>query len=127
MKKPLFIAALLLGLTSISFAQSSSQHEEKNIKIIIEEDVNGKTTTTVLEVEEAEEYLEKMDKELEKEISIHLEHSLNDLEKNIEISLEVLEKELDAIDWDEYSEKIEIKIEKITDEIHTKILESQPH
>ncbi|MDC1305251.1 hypothetical protein N8Z06_07295, partial [Salibacteraceae bacterium] len=65
--------------------------------------------------------------ELEEEISIHLEHSLNDLEKNIEISLEVLEKELDAIDWDEYSEKIEIKIEKITDEIHTKILESQPH
>lgn len=127
MKKPLFIAALLLGLTSISFAQSSSQHEEKNIKIIIEEDVNGKTTTTVLEGEEAEEYLEKMDKELEEEISIHLEHSLNDLEKNIEISLEVLEKELDAIDWDEYSEKIEIKIEKITDEIHTKILESQPH
>jgi len=127
MKKPLFIAALLLGLTSISFAQSSSQHEEKNIKIIIEEDVNGKTTTTVLEGEEAEEYLEKMDKELEKEISIHLEHSLNDLEKNIEISLEVLEKELDAIDWDDYSEKIEIKIEKITDEIHTKILESQPH
>ena len=127
MKKPLFIAAMLLGLTSISFAQSSSQHEEKNIKIIIEEDVNGKTTTTVLEGEEAEEYLEKMDKELEKEISIHLEHSLNDLEKNIEISLEVLEKELDAIDWDEYSEKIEIKIEKITDEIHTKILESQPH
>ena len=127
MKKPLFIAAMLLGLTSISFAQSSSQHEEKNIKIIIEEDVNGKTTTTVLEGEEAEEYLEKMDKELEKEISIHLEHSLNDLEKNIEISLEVLEKELDAIDWDDYSEKIEIKIEKITDEIHTKILESQPH
>ncbi|HAQ69716.1 hypothetical protein N9A49_04125 [Salibacteraceae bacterium] len=127
MKKPLFIAAMLLGLTSISFAQSSSQHEEKNIKIIIEEDVNGKTTTTVLEGEEAEEYLEKMDKELEEEISIHLEHSLNDLEKNIEISLEVLEKELDAIDWDEYSEKIEIKIEKITDEIHTKILESQPH
>lgn len=127
MKKPLFIAALLLGLTSISFAQSSSQHEEKNIKIIIEEDVNGKTTTTVLEGEEAEEYLEKMDKELEEEISIHLEHSLNDLEKNIEISLEVLEKELDAIDWDDYSEKIEIKIEKITDEIHTKILESQPH
>mgnify|MGYP001066299692 FL=1 len=127
MKKPLFIAAMLLGLTSISFAQSSSQHEEKNIKIIIEEDVNGKTTTTVLEGEEAEEYLEKMDKELEEEISIHLEHSLNDLEKNIEISLEVLEKELDAIDWDDYSEKIEIKIEKITDEIHTKILESQPH
>ena len=127
MKKPLFIAAMLLGLTSISFAQSSSRHEEKNIKIIIEEDVNGKTTTTVLEGEEAEEYLEKMDKELEEEISIHLEHSLNDLEKNIEISLEVLEKELDAIDWDEYSEKIEIKIEKITDEIHTKILESQPH
>ena len=127
MKKPLFIAAMLLGLTSISFAQSSSQHEEKNIKIIIEEDVNGKTTTTVLEGEEAEEYLEKMDKELEEETSIHLEHSLNDLEKNIEISLEVLEKELDAIDWDEYSEKIEIKIEKITDEIHTKILESQPH
>ena len=127
MKKPLFIAAMLLGLTSISFAQSSSQHEEKNIKIIIEEDVNGKTTTTVLEGEEAEEYLEKMDKELEEEISIHLENSLNDLEKNIEISLEVLEKELDAIDWDEYSEKIEIKIEKITDEIHTKILESQPH
>lgn len=75
MKKSLFIAALLLGLTSISFAQSSSLHEEKNI----------------------------------------------------EISLEVLEKKLDAIGWDKYSEKIEIKIEKITDEIHTKILESQTH
>jgi len=127
MKKPLFIAALFIGFTSISFAQSSPQKEEKNIKITIEEEVNGKKKTTVLEGEKAEEYLEEMEKEIEESVSIHLEKSLNDLEKNIEISLEVLERELDSVDWDELGEKIEIKIEKITEEIETKILESQPH
>ena len=101
--------------------------EEKNIKITIEEEVNGKKKTTVLEGEKAEEYLEEMEKEIEESVSIHLEKSLNDLEKNIEISLEVLERELDSVDWDELGEKIEIKIEKITEEIETKILESQPH
>jgi hypothetical protein len=127
MKKPLFIAALFIGFTSISFAQSSPQKEEKNIKITIEEEVNGKKKTTVLEGEKAEEYLEEMEKEIEESVSIHLEKSLNDLEKNIEIRLEVLERELDSVDWDELGEKIEIKIEKITEEIETKILESQPH
>ncbi len=72
MKKPLLFAALFIGLVSISCAQSSSDQEEKNIKITIEEDINGKKTTTVLEGEEAEEYLNEMEEKIEKEVSIHL-------------------------------------------------------
>jgi len=127
MKKTLVFTTLLIGSMSLSLAQSSSNNQEKSIKINIEEDVNGKKTTRVLEGEEAEQYLNAMGKELEQNVSIHLEETLNDLEKNIEINLEVLEKELEAVDWDELGQKIEIKIEKISDEIETKILESQPH
>ena len=127
MKKLLVFAALWIGSITFIHAQSSHSEDEKNIKITIEEEVNGKKTTRVIEGDEAEKHLDEMEKEMEENFSIHLERSLNDLEKNIEISLEVLEKELEEVDWDELGNKIEIKIEKITDEIETKILESQPH
>ncbi len=117
MKKIFLFVAVVLGLVHYSYSQSSPAENNKTIKITIEEEVDGKTTTKVIEGEDAIRYLEGMDDDG----FIDLEESMRNLEVEIEKGLEQLEKQIEKVKWEEYGEKIEIKVERITEEIERKV------